>query len=124
MISIVFVFMGVVTAVAVFAILAKTCAGEPKRAEKWEKGEIIKQLLALSEGENSVSVIASPSPGSLRLASASATRNDTLRRGTYREHNSKLECTLELRHGVKGVVAVRCKIIVRQHWLLRIVCSR
>ncbi|PYL26985.1 MAG: hypothetical protein DMF45_13565 [Verrucomicrobia bacterium] len=35
-----------------------------------------------------------------------------------------LECTLELRHGVKGVVAVRCKIIVRQHWLLRIVCSR
>ncbi|PYX11206.1 MAG: hypothetical protein DMG85_06375 [Acidobacteria bacterium] len=89
MISIVFVFMGVVTAVAVFAILAKTCAGEPKRAEKWEKGEIIKQLLALSEGENSVSVIASPSPGSLRLASASATRNDTLRRGTYREHNSK-----------------------------------
>ena len=35
-----------------------------------------------------------------------------------------VECTLELRHGVKGVVAVRCKIIVRQHWLLRIVCSR
>jgi len=89
MISIVFVFMGVVTAVAVFAILAKTCAGEPKRAEKWEKGEIIKQLLALSEGEKSVSVIASPPPGSLRLASASATRNDTLRKGTYREHNSK-----------------------------------
>src|SRR5678815_5089711 len=83
MISIVFVFMGVVTAVAVFAILAKTCAGEPKRAEKWDKGEIIKQLLALSERENSVSAIASPPPRSLRLTSASATRNDTLRKGPY-----------------------------------------
>ena len=83
MISIVFVFMGVVTAVAVFAIFAKTCAGEPKRAEKWDKGEIIKQLLALSERENSVSAIASPPPRSLRLTSASATRNDTLRKGPY-----------------------------------------
>src|SRR5947209_156225 len=38
----------------------------------------------------------------------------------------RVECTLGLRHGVKGVVAVavRCKIIVRQHWLLRIVSSR
>jgi hypothetical protein len=60
MISIAFIFMGVVTALAVFAILAKTCAGEPKRAEKWEKGEIIKHLLALSERENSISAIASP----------------------------------------------------------------
>ena len=35
-----------------------------------------------------------------------------------------VECTLGLRHGVKGVVAVRRKIIVRQHWLVRIVSSR
>jgi len=54
------VFIGVMTALAVFAILAKTCAGGPKKAEKWEKGEIIKQLLALSDGENSSAAIASP----------------------------------------------------------------
>jgi hypothetical protein len=89
MISTVFIFMGVVTALAALAILAKTCAGEPKRAEKSEKGEIIKQLVALSERENSVSAIDSPPPGSLRLASPSATHKDTLRKRTYREHNSK-----------------------------------
>jgi hypothetical protein len=90
MISIVFIFIiGVVTALAAFAILAKTYADEPQRAEKSEKGEIIKQLLALSERENSVSAIASPRPRSLRLAPASTTRYDTLRKGTYREHNSK-----------------------------------
>ena len=85
--SIVFIFMGVVTALAAFGILAKTCACEPKRAEKWEKGEIIKQLLALSERENSISTIASPPARGLRLAPTSAaTRNDTLRKGMYGEH--------------------------------------
>jgi len=82
------VFIGVVTALAVFAILAKTCAGGPKKAEKWEKGEIIKQLLALSDGENSNSAIASP-PARSRSASTSATRSGTLRKGTSRERNSK-----------------------------------
>jgi hypothetical protein len=89
-ISIVFIFIiGAATALAVFAILAKTYADEPKRAEKSEKGEIIKQLLALSERENSVSAIASPPPRSLRLAPAPTTRNDTFRKSLYREHNSK-----------------------------------
>src|SRR5438552_1329331 len=82
------VFIGVVTALAVFAILAKTCAGGPKKPEKWEKGEIIKQLLALSDGENSSAAIASP-PARSRSASTSATRSDTLRKGTSRERNSK-----------------------------------
>src|SRR5712691_6396122 len=59
MISILFIFIGVVTALAVF-VLAKACAGEPKRAEKWEKAEIIKQLLVLSERENRVSATAPP----------------------------------------------------------------
>ncbi len=87
MISIVFILMGVVTALTVFAILARIYAGEPKRAEKWEKGEIIKQLLALSERENSISVIASPPARNLRLAPTSAaTRNDTSRKCTRREH--------------------------------------
>jgi len=74
------VFIGVVTALAVFAILAKKCTGGPKKAEKWEKGEIIKQLLALSDGENSSAAIASP-PARSRSASTSATRSDTLRKG-------------------------------------------
>jgi hypothetical protein len=89
MISVLFIFMGVVTALAVFAILAKTCAGEPKRAEKSEKAEIIKQLLALSQRENIVSAIDSSPSRSFRLAPASAARNDTLRKGTYRERNSQ-----------------------------------
>jgi hypothetical protein len=58
------VFIGVVTAPAVFAILAKTCARRRKKGgkvEKWKKREIIKQLLALSDGENSSAAIASPS---------------------------------------------------------------
>jgi hypothetical protein len=86
MISIVFIFMGVVTALAVFAILAKTRAGESKRVEKWERGAIIKELLALSERENSISAITSPPVRSLRLPSPSATRNDTLRKCMHREH--------------------------------------
>jgi len=48
-------FIGVVTALAGFAILAKACAGKRKRAEKSEKAEIIRQLLVLSERENSIS---------------------------------------------------------------------
>src|SRR5256884_9234415 len=82
------VFIGVMTALAVFAILAKTCAGGPKKAEKWEKGEIIKQLLALSDGENSSAEIASP-PARSRSAPPSARSTDTLRKGTPRERNSK-----------------------------------
>ena len=82
-------FIGVVTALAVFAILVKTCAGMPKKAEKWEKVEVIKQLLALSDGENNSSAIAPPPSRSARSASTSATRTDTLRNGTYRQRNSK-----------------------------------
>jgi hypothetical protein len=41
-------------AVAVLALFAKLCLGKPKRAEKWEKAEIMKQLLALSERENNM----------------------------------------------------------------------
>jgi hypothetical protein len=41
-------------ALVALALLAKLCLGKPKRAEKWEKAEIMKQLLALSERENSM----------------------------------------------------------------------
>jgi hypothetical protein len=83
------VFMAVVTTLAVFTILAKICAGKTKKAEKWEKGEIIKQLLALSERENSSSVVAAPPARSPCSASNSATCADTSRTGTSRGRNSK-----------------------------------
>ncbi len=83
------VFIAVVTTLAVFTILAKTCAGKTKKAEKWEKGEVIKQLLALSERESSGSVVAAPPARSPCSASKSGTCGDTLRQGPSRGRNSK-----------------------------------
>lgn len=54
--------IGIVIALAVLAIvllvLAKLCPGKRQRPEKWEKAEIMKQLLALSERENNMAVTA------------------------------------------------------------------
>jgi hypothetical protein len=84
MVSIVVIFMGVVTALAAFAILAKTRRREPKK-ERVERGEILKQLLALSECENGISGNASPPTGS-PLASTPAAGNRTLRKRPHREY--------------------------------------
>ncbi len=51
----------------VLALLVKLLGGKPKRAEKWEKAEIMKQLLALSElekgpGRPAVAVRLRPAP--------------------------------------------------------------
>jgi Protein of unknown function (DUF2934) len=81
-------FIGVATALAVFPIFAKKYAGKPKKAEKREKGEIIKQLLALSERENGVSVSVSPATRNLRLASTSPTPGDALRKLTLGQYKS------------------------------------
>jgi hypothetical protein len=78
----------VATALVVFAILAKNWAGGPKKAKKSEKGEILKQLLALSEGENSASAITSPPARSLQPAST-FTRSGALRNSKSRERNFK-----------------------------------
>ena len=45
------VVIGAVVAVAVFAILLKLSPSESNKSEKLDKGDIIKQLLALSELE-------------------------------------------------------------------------
>ena len=45
------ILIGVITAVAVFAILLKTCAGDPNEAAERNKGDILKLLLAKSERE-------------------------------------------------------------------------
>jgi Protein of unknown function (DUF2934) len=84
MISILFIGAG--TTLAVFAIWAKTFAGKPKRVEKREKAEIIKQLLALSDRENSVSANSSSPSKKLRLASTPDTRSDALQKATFRKH--------------------------------------
>ncbi|HKW67826.1 MAG TPA: hypothetical protein VJP04_11095 [Terriglobales bacterium] len=46
------VLIGAVAAAAMFVILLKLSPTESKKAEKMEKGDIIKQLLALSELES------------------------------------------------------------------------
>ncbi len=46
--------VGVVIVLAGFVIVLKTCARQPKKAQKWEKADIMKQLLALSESESAV----------------------------------------------------------------------
>ncbi|HYL94872.1 MAG TPA: hypothetical protein VET69_03620, partial [Terriglobales bacterium] len=46
------VLIGAVAAAAMFVILLKLSPTEPKKAEKMKRGDIIKQLLALSELES------------------------------------------------------------------------
>jgi len=81
--------IGVGTVLAVSAILAKSYAGRPHKAEKSEKAEILKQLLALSEQENRALAVVSPAARDPQLASPSAMRSDALRKGTFRQHKPK-----------------------------------
>ena len=81
--SLVFIVMGGVSALAAFLLLAKTRVLQPKKAEKGEKGEIIKQLLALAEQEKRVSAGSSASAGNLRPASTSSGHNGTLQNSTH-----------------------------------------
>jgi hypothetical protein len=46
-----FMIVFAVAAIGVLALAAVLLAPKPKRAEKWEKAEIMKRLLALSEQE-------------------------------------------------------------------------
>ena len=60
--------IGVVIALAGFVIVLKTGARQPKKAQKWEKADIMKQLLALSERETVIPASAPPrsrTPGAL-----------------------------------------------------------
>lgn len=65
--------------VIVSLVLAKLFTGKPKRAEKWEKAEIMKQLLALSELE---SASRSPAPAMRPVARSSQTRLKTTGKAT------------------------------------------
>jgi hypothetical protein len=75
------VAVGIASFIVVFAIIAKAKIAKPKKVERHEKAQILKQLLALSEGENTVqgisrqpSVSQSPSPR-LRPATAASSRS-------------------------------------------------
>jgi hypothetical protein len=82
MISLPLVAVG--TALVVLLIVAKLCAGKPKRAEKSEKAQIMKQLLALSEREHNAAVSARPgyraSLSNQGMRSANAHRKTTDKR--------------------------------------------
>jgi hypothetical protein len=55
--------IGLAIALALYLLLAKTwlnLRGEPKKARKQEKAEIMRQLLALSDRENNISAAAPP----------------------------------------------------------------
>jgi len=44
--------IGIALAMLAIAVFARVPKSKPKRAERWEKAEIMRQLLALSELEN------------------------------------------------------------------------
>ena len=50
--------IAVVAALAVGIVLARKYAQRPKKAQKWEKAQIMKQLLAISENETGASAVA------------------------------------------------------------------
>jgi len=58
--------------VVVLALIAMLFPRKPKRAEKWEKAEIMKQLLALSEREES---LRRPAPTAVRVRASATARN-------------------------------------------------
>ena len=46
--------VGVAGFLVVIAIIVKARGGKPKKPEKWEKAQIVKQLLSLSEREEGI----------------------------------------------------------------------
>jgi putative alpha-1,2-mannosidase len=73
----------VVIALAALAMITLAFAAfftrKPKRAEKWEKAEIVKQLLALSEQESSSRF---PAPAARPVARSSQSRLKTTTKAT------------------------------------------
>lgn len=71
--------IGVATVLAAVGIVAKKHTGRRPKVSKSEKGEILKQLLALSAHENNVSSIPTPPTASRRVPSPK--RIDTSQQG-------------------------------------------
>ena len=68
------VLVAAALAVVVLALAAMLFPRKPKRAEKWEKAEIMKQLLALSENEES---LRRPAPTAVRMRTPAIARSAT-----------------------------------------------
>ncbi len=51
-------WIAIVTALAVGVVLARKYVPRPKKAQKWEKAQIMKQLLAMSEKESGAPTVA------------------------------------------------------------------
>jgi len=69
--------VGVASFLVVLAIILKARAAKPEKPEKWEKAQIVKRLLALSESEdiangNSRQKFASQNPTPCRRAAAAS----------------------------------------------------
>ena len=62
------VLVGVASFLVVLAIIVKARAAKPKKPERWEKAQIVKQLLALSEREDIVNGISRQKPVSQKPA--------------------------------------------------------
>ncbi len=50
-------WIAVMAALAVGVVLARKYAFKPKKAQKWEKAQIMKQLLAMSDNETAASAV-------------------------------------------------------------------
>jgi hypothetical protein len=78
------VLVGVAGFLVVFAIIVKARAAKPKKPEKWERAQIVKRLVALSEREDIVNGISSQQPVSQsptprrRAAAASTSTSRTV----------------------------------------------
>ena len=79
------VLVGVASFLVVFAIIVKARGGKPKKPEQWEKAQIVKELLALSEREGMVKGIqrqqsvSQRSTPRRRAAAASTSSSHTVR---------------------------------------------
>jgi hypothetical protein len=62
------VLVGAAIVLAVAAIIAAVRASKPKKAEKWEKAQIVKRLVMLSENENKANGISRQPSASQRPA--------------------------------------------------------
>ena len=73
------VLVGAASSLILFAILIKARARKPKRADKWEKAQIMKRLLALSERED---VVKGMSRQQVVSKSPTPRRQATVKQGT------------------------------------------
>jgi hypothetical protein len=87
--SIVFISVGSVTALAVILVVALKWRDKPKKVSKFEKAEIMKQLLARADQESAVSTTGSIPTGSHRLVHASSTHGGASKRRDGRVQSSE-----------------------------------